>query len=220
MRFYALGVFPRGDADTCADKQEGYNCGDAPACPTCGATVGMLTWLPPFRVLLKLYGKEFGDLAFLVAGNDFLLSLEFYEVYRRCNLTGLSGFEPVEVLRVKSRRKLHSEPPPYFRVNVSYGQTALDLSASGFEWFAPPTCPTCRSADKIRWKGLVLEEGSWTGEDAFRPRGLSGEIMVSHRFKDVCEASGIKNAVFAPAETAGRDFYPGMKDPSELNLPP
>jgi hypothetical protein len=71
----------------------------------------------------------------------------------------------------------------------------------------------------MRWKRLVVEAGTWTGEDAFRPRGLSGTILVSPRFKQVCEQHGIKNADFKPAEQAGHDFYPGLKDPSELNLP-
>ena len=220
MRFYALDKFPRGDADTCAEEELGYNQGDAPACPACGGAVGMLTWLPPYRVLLKLYGTEFGDFAFFSGGNYFLVSSKFHDVYRSHQLTGLLGFDPVEVLQVKSRKRLKSEPPAYFRVSVSYGQAALDLEASGCEWLEEPTCPLCRDGHIVRWKRLILEEGTWSGEDAFRPRGLSGHIIVSERFNDVCEENGIKNAVFTPAETAGHDFYPGMKDPSELDLPP
>jgi hypothetical protein len=220
MRFYALEVFPRGDADTCAEEELGYNQGDAPSCPACGGAVGMLTWLPPFRVLLKLYGKEFGDFAFFSGGDYFLVSQKFCDVYRSHQLAGLSGFDPVEVLQVKSRKRLKSQPPPYFHVNASYGQTALDQVASGCEWLEEPCCQLCREGSIIRWKRLIIEEGTWNGDDIFRPRGFSGEIMVSQRFKDVCDESGIKNAVFTPAETAGHDFYPGMKDPSELNLPP
>ncbi len=69
----------------------------------------------------------------------------------------------------------------------------------------------------MRWQRLILEEGTWTGEDVFRPRGLSGQIMVTQRFKDACEQNGITNAFFTPAEDAGHDFYPGLKDPSELD---
>jgi hypothetical protein len=70
----------------------------------------------------------------------------------------------------------------------------------------------------MRWKGLIVEEGTWHGEDAFSPRGLSA-FMVSERFKAACEQHGITNAVFTPAEESGHDFYPGLKDPSELGLP-
>jgi hypothetical protein len=217
MQFYVLDHFPSGDAETCASKETGYNLGDAPACPACGSAVGMLSWLPPFRVVLKLYGKEFGDFAFMGASNDFLVSQRFRDEYQRQSLTGLTGFDPVEVIRVKSRKKKRPEPPPYLRVGVSYGQPALDMPASGFEWLEPPTCPVCRTGNIIRWKRLVLESGTWTGEDAFRPRGLSGTIMVTERFKHACEEHQIKNAIFTPAEAAGHDFYPGLTDPSELN---
>ena len=125
----------------------------------------------------------------------------------------------MEVIEVKSRKRNLPAPPMYFRVCPNYGQTALDLAASGFEWIEQPTCPVCRTATIVRWKRLVLEEGTWTGEDIFRPRGMSGETMVSQRFKDACEQHAIKNAVFTPAETSGHDFYPGLKDPSELEFP-
>jgi hypothetical protein len=55
---------------------------------------------------------------------------------------------------------------------------------------------------------LVLEPGTWTGDDVFEPRGLA-EIMAPQRFKDACDRHGIKNAEFRPAEEAGHDFYPG-----------
>ncbi len=90
----------------------------------------------------------------------------------------------------------------------NYGGTALDLAASGFEWLEPPTCPVCHKATIVRWKRLIVKDGTWTGEDIFRPRGMSGTSMVSQRFKDACELHGIKNAVFEPAETSGHDFYP------------
>jgi len=211
MQFYELNEHPRGDADTCYSKEEGYNQGDAASCLACGSATSLLTWLPPYRVELKLYGKEFGDLVFIPAGNDFLISQKFRKVYDSNRLTGLSGFDAVEVLNVKTRRKRILPPPNYFRVSANYGQTALDLKASGFEWHEPPKCDHCRSATKIRWQRLIVEEGTWSGEDAFRPRGLSGTVMVTQRFKDACEQNGITNAFFTPAELAGHDFEPWNK---------
>lgn len=211
MQFYALERFPRGDADTCYRKEDGYSVGDVASCPVCGATVSMLTWLPPFRVDLELHGKEFGDIAFAPGADDFLVTQKFRDVYFDHKLSGLSGFDLVEVLGIKSRRKELPTPPAYFRVSVSYGGPALDLMASGFQWHEPPKCIFCREASTIRWRRLVLEEGTWSGEDAFCPRGLSGIDMVSQRFKDVCEQNGITNAFFTPAEAAGHDFEPWNK---------
>jgi hypothetical protein len=211
MNFYELNDHPRGDADTCYSEEKGYNQGDAASCPACGGPVSLLTWLPPYRVVLKLYGKEFGDFVFIPGGDDFLVSQKFREVYVSNRLTGLSGFDAVEVLNVKTRRKRILPPPNYFRVSPNYGQTALDLKASGFEWHEPPKCDYCREATKIRWQRLIVEEGTWSGEDAFRPRGLSGTVMVTQRFKDACEQNGITNAFFTPAELAGHDFEPWNK---------
>jgi hypothetical protein len=207
-RFYALTRQISSGADTTYLAETGFKVGDAQRCPLCGSFISMLAWLSPYRAELHLSGKEFGDLTDIHAG-DVLVSQKFREVYYECGLTGLTGFDPVEVIKVKSRRKLRSRPPMYFRVNAMRGQMALDMDASGFEWVKPPTCSYCRTGIIKRWKRLVLEPGTWTGEDAFVPRGLASQTMVSQRFKDACERHGIKNAIFTPAEEAGHDFYPG-----------
>ena len=219
MQFYVLDKFPRGPADTCMGKAKGYVQGDAPRFSKCGGTVGMLEWLPPFRVEIELYGKEFGDFVFGASSNVLVISLRFKELYHDHGLTGLSGFEPVEVIKIKSRRKKKPDPPPYFRAVVGRSRTAIDLAASGFEWLKPPTCMECRRAHIIRWQRIVIEKGTWTSDDIFIPRGLSATIVVSQRFKDICESNGVTNAIFLPAESYGHDFYPGMKDPSELESP-
>ncbi len=217
MQFYALNKYPRGDADTCAAKPHDAELGDAELCPACGGPVSSLRWLPPFRVDLELYGKQFGDFAFLSGGNDFLVSQKFREVYFSLGLSGLTGFDLVDVRRVKGRKRTKLVPPAYFRVCPTRGEPAMDQVASGCEWIKPPTCPVCRSGVIMRWRRIVVEEGTWTGEDAFRLRGLGGTVMVTQRFKDACEQNGITNAYFTPAEEAGHDFYPGLKDPSELD---
>lgn len=149
-----------------------------------------------------------------------LISLRFRELYHRHGLKGLSGFEPVEVIKVKSRRKKMPDPPPYFRAVVGRGRTAIDVVASGFEWLEGPTCTECRDAHIVRWQRIVIEQETWTGDDIFIARGLSGTFIVSKKFKDVCESNDVTNAIFVPAESYGHDFYPGMKDPSELESPP
>jgi hypothetical protein len=209
MRFYDLDRHPSGIAETCFSKKAGYNQGHADQCAVCGAFTSSLTWLPPYQVEIELYGKQFGDLAFGYGGNDFLVSQRFREVYYQHELTGLVGFDPIEVIKVKnkSRRKLRCTPPLYFRVVAMRGATALDHIASEFQWDRSPTCPACKSGIVRSWKRLLLEPGTWTGEDVFRPKGLGGTIMVTERFKVACEQHGITNAVFTPAEDAGHDFY-------------
>ncbi len=168
----------------------------------------MLAWLPPYHVEIDLYGKDFGDLAF-GPGDSFLVSQRFRQVYYEYSLTGLVGFDPVDVVLIRFKKRLRGlpEPPMYFRVNVMRASAALDWAASGFEWNRPPTCAHCQSGNIKSWKRLVLEAGTWTGEDIFRPRRLEGRIMITQRFKDACEHHRITNAVFTPAEEAGHDFY-------------
>jgi hypothetical protein len=214
MRFYALVKYPSGDAETEFSSHDGNGVGDALRCPRCGSFVSMLTWLPPFRATLTRYGSAWGDFAFMGGADDLLVSQKFRDVYYGYGLTGLRGFEPVEITKITSRRKRKlTEPPAYFRVCADYGQPALDVAASGFEWQDQPTCPVCLSAHIVRWKRLIVSPDTWHGEDAFRARGLPGITIVSQRFKDACELNGMHNAVFLPAEGYSYDFYPWDKTP-------
>jgi hypothetical protein len=217
MQFFDLETFPSGDHDETWYKNElGYLQGEAERCPACGDFVSSLAWLPPCRVYLELPGKNFADFVFAVSGGDVLVSQKFHDIYHARGLSGIKAFDAVTVLGVKSRRRNLSLPPPYYRVIVTRGKPNLDVIASGFEWVTPPTCSHCRSGNFKRWKRLVLEPGSWTGEDIFHPLGLGGTIMVSERFKRACDENGITNAIFTPAEEAGHDSYPWEKPtPSE-----
>ena len=199
MRFYELrtSLTDRwSDACTEAFKAPGTKFGDTLQCATCRRTIGMLRWLPPFRAELEARGSQFGDLAFFGVGDSFLVSQRFRDIYIHHHLTGLEGFEPVEIVRVKRKKKSLGNPPTYLRAAVCRGKTALDLTASGFEWIAPPSCPDCLNGTMRSWKRTIVDESTWTGEDIFIPRGLNA-FIVSERFKDVCESNGVTNAVFA-----------------------
>lgn len=205
--FFELSRYPSGKYLAGMSKAPGYRQGDATKCPKCGAFVSMLAWLPPFRVELELTGEQLGDLIFS-PGNDFLASKRFCEAYQGLKLIGLTGFDPVEVVRIQSRRKSLPEAPPYFRVEPLRTEAALDLMASGCEWVEPPKCDYCRTGQLKRRTRLVLEKGTWSGEDIFCPRGATGRILTTDRFKNACEQHGITNAEFIPAACAGVDFYP------------
>jgi hypothetical protein len=196
-------------AFTEAFQGAGSVCGEAPLCPTCGDGVGALSWLPPFRVELAAVGTEFGDVA-IAGGNNLLVSERFREIYFRNKLRGLSGFEPVEIVRVKRKKKTVGEPPQYLRVAVPYTRTAIDLDASECEWDEPPTCSDCLYGAIRSWRRTIVDESTWTGEDIFIARG-SADFIVTQRFKDVCDANHVSNAVFVPAEESGHDFYAAGK---------
>lgn len=202
------------DADV--ETADPVNLGDAPLCPQCGGAVGMLKWLPPYRVELKLYGQEFGDFI-KCSAYDLLISERFAEAFRAEGLTGLEGFHPVEVVRVRSPKKRAGKSltvPPYRVVSAWYGRAVVDLVLNRVRTLRTPTCPECRSGGINAINGFVLEPGTWSGEDIFRPRGMPGELVVTERFKSFVERHGLTNVVLTPTEQYVWD--PGQLGPAPL----
>ncbi|WP_155893619.1 imm11 family protein [Cystobacter fuscus] len=215
-RFFVLeegGVGSRYDADV--DKAEPVNRADAPRCPRCGGFVGLLKWLPPYRVNLELHGEDLGDFI-ETSAYALLISERFAEAFRAEGLTGLEGFHPVEVLRVRYMRKRPRKPvtvPRYFVVSTCFGPAAVDLAFSRMRISEPPSCPECRMSGVDTIHGFTLEPGTWRGEDIFRPRGLVGDLVVSERFKDFVERHGLTNVRLTPTEQF-------VRDPSNLGPAP
>ncbi|AKJ02800.1 double-CXXCG motif protein [Archangium gephyra] len=204
----------RYDADV--DKAEPVNRGDAPRCPLCGTFIGLLKWLPPYRVELELHGEELGDFI-KSSAYDLLISERFGESFRAEGLTGLEGFHPVEVVRVRRKGKRALKPlsvPRYFVVSPCFGRAAVDLVLNRVRTHRTPTCPECRTGGINAINGFVLEPGTWSGEDVFRPRGMPGEIVVTERFKSFVERHGLTNMVLIPTEQFVWD--PGKRGPAPL----
>lgn len=211
-RFFVLKKVNEGRHDTEFDRVSS-NMGPPMSCPRCGGSVGLLTWLPPYQGELELYGKEFGDLMKGPCGG-LIVTERFAEDFQAEGLTGLSGFHPVEVTRVlkRGRGPKPGPPPRYLFVTPVYGQPALNLERSRLRRIRPVECSWCRNANVDAIDGLFLEEGSWTGEDVFRPRGLWGVIIVSERFKRFAERYAMSHMAFIPMEEYVWDplghFYP------------
>ncbi|MFL5356818.1 hypothetical protein [Archangium sp.] len=162
----------------------------------------MMRWLPPYRVELMLHGEGLGD--FIDApGDDLLVSERFAQAYREEGLTGLEGFHPVEVVRVRRKRRgpKPSQIPQYLAVTACFGRAAVDLARSRIRYAdESPSCDECREATKNAIHGFTLEPGTWRGEDIFRPRGLYGRLVVSERFARFVERHGFTNMTLVPTE--------------------
>jgi hypothetical protein len=216
QRFFVLteGVLgSRHEVDL--EKAEPVNRADAPHCPRCGDIIGLLMWLPPYRVELELHGEELGDFI-RSTGYEVLISERFAESFRAEGLTGLEGFHPVEVVRVRSRKKRARGPltvPRYYVVWPCFGRAAVDLVLNRVRFSKPLSCMECRSTGIDAIHGFVLEPGTWGGEDIFRPRGMQGDIVVSERFKDFVEKHGLTNMLLTPTEQF-------VWDPSQLGPSP
>lgn len=203
MTFYVIEKKPKGGLlekyRTDFEYDESVPTGEAPRCPRCGAPIGMLASLPPYRVDLDTWGDEFGDLAFWL--DDFLVSRRFRDAFTRSGLKGLSSFTPASVLSHTAHGKVCGDPPEYFRVRPSNGPARVDPITSGFEWVNSnhPSCWECLSGPKKHWDRIVIDQQSWTGEDLFYPYGAPGVLVASGRFFQWAQAHCFGNLVMIPA---------------------
>lgn len=183
------------------DTADPTNLGKGVDCPRCGAPIGMLEWLAPYRADLVLHGKEFGDFI-KPPGDDLVVSERFAQAFRDEGLTGLEGFHPVEVLRVRRERRgpKPSNIPRYLVVRPCFGRAAVDLPRSHIRDAQPRGCEECRSMHFKSIYGFSLEPGTWQGEDIFRPRGLFGVLTVSERFERFVARHGFTNLRMTPTE--------------------
>jgi hypothetical protein len=200
-RFYVLNDEMPGLHDTKALAADPVHYGDAPRCARCNAGFAMRTWLQPYRVELELYGQSLGDFV-KGPGNSFLLSERMAKAFQAEGLTGLSGFNPAEVVRVRRRGKgpKPGAVPTYFVVTPSFGRAAVDVTRSRLRYGEPITCEECRSAGLDTVHGFTLEPETWQGEDVFRAWGLPGTDIVSERFAQFVARHGLTNMKLIPAE--------------------
>jgi hypothetical protein len=210
MRFYVLEhpTDPVDDALTEFHAAAGTKRGDAPWCPRCGNPIGMLTRLAPIRAELETFGKRLGDMAFGVS-NDVLVSERFRDAFISSGLSGLSGFLPAQIVKVIARRGRISSPMPnYFFAMPGRSRAAIDDRASGIDYIDKRwSCEECRIGSMKRLRRLVLEPGTWSGEDVFIARGLPGTIVTSERFKEFCERNAFTNCLLIPGERYHFDHY-------------
>jgi hypothetical protein len=213
-RFFELDHEMWGSHDTDFSKAEPANRGPAARCPGCGGIIGMKTWLPPYRGELELHGNALGDFI-RAGGDDMLLSHRMAEAFKAEGLTGLLGFHPVEILRVRMKRKRiePSTPPRYFLVTACFGRGVVDESRSRLRRKGPITCPECRYTSMDSVHGFTLEPGTWQGEDVFLPRGISGSFVVSERFAQFVQRHGFTNIKLTPTQEY-------VWDPLGLGPPP
>jgi hypothetical protein len=201
-RFFVLRDEMHGRYDTQFSHVAPENLGEAPQCPQCGRTIGMLTWLPPHRTELELHGEDFGDFVH-GPGYEFLISERFADSLRPEELTGLLGFHPAEIVRIRgkgNKPKPSLVAPRYFVVSPCFGSGAVDERPSRLRRTRPVTCPECRSGGVNSIHGFALEPGTWQGEDVFRPRGERGTIFVSERFAEFVQRHGLTNMSLTPIE--------------------
>ena len=214
MKFFVLRN-PRGTESSCITDfyiEDPFIQGDAPRCDLCKRYIGGTPWLPPHSAELELWGKVFGDVA-LGSGNDLLISERMKTLVQTDDITGLEGFEPVKIVRVKRRRgRVNQAMPQYYHVSVVRGRAVVDQIKSRLEREPRDVCPECRTGGELkRMERLVIEPGTWSGEDIFIARGLPGTFVVTERFEKLCREHQVLNAFLVAAENFLFDDYPWEK---------
>lgn len=134
-----------------------------------------------------------------MTGDERLVSERFLSLFQARGLTGLEEVGPVEIVRLDARRMV-AAPPRYRCCRVARGRAVVDDAASGLVRARPWACEECRSGGTIEGASrVVLEPGSWSGEDVFKARGLPGKVLVSERFERLCEQEQVTNCALIPA---------------------
>jgi hypothetical protein len=174
--------------------------GDAPRCERCGRFIGGKPWLPPYRAELVLHGSTWGDLAFRVGDEtDILMSAALVAAWDEAGLSGLSGFDPVEITCVRGSRET---PPRYVHVAVDVGGAMIDEARSLLDRSEEVACDRCQYAGVLAAiHGFALQADGWTGADVFTPRGLPGTVVASERFKAWIESQKVTNVRLQATET-------------------
>jgi hypothetical protein len=130
MKFYIIDTPKIGTPEDLlggmrAIKEEGFSTGEAWRCPECNRFLTTLRWLPPYRVELERWGREYGDFADI--GQDMIVSEQFVLAFQDCGLNGFSPFEPVEIVKVIDRGGRPNQPfPRYFTATVTLSPTTVD----------------------------------------------------------------------------------------------
>ena len=179
--------------------------GESARCPACGGLLHNRMWMPPHRVELTAWGPRFGDVAF-GSVDDFLVSARFVDAWAASGLVGLTGFDPVEIVKVSQRTKGGDVlPPAYWRVNTPFSRAAIDEQASGIRWEGGGSiCSECRfrgyGSTIKRLDRVVLETAPRPAEDIFFARGLWGVRIASERFATFCAEHEFLNVKLTSAE--------------------
>lgn len=211
MKFFVLQNPKVGRREAVTDfvPVDGALMGDAPRCPVCDKYIGLRPLIPPVKVELEGWGASWGDIAFGPA-DQILVSDSLKNAFVKASLSGFTRFDPVVVANTRQRRaSISGGPPEYWLGTIVRSRAMLDDSASGLERGDGTVCPECGLAGvNKRLRRVVLKSDTWSSEDVFFARGLPGTILVSERFKSLCETTGLTNCSFVDAEKFGFDHYP------------
>jgi len=182
--------------------------GDAPRCPSCGRYIASKEWMPPYRVRL-VEGTKTKAPADVITGagfGGFIASERFVAALERSNLKGVERWEPVDIQGYSDYDgdPLSSPAAP----NRKFLLAILPTPTTRAKWdgmhpvfkgdlIGCQLCGRHRSVDSYR--GVVVDETSWTGADIFELIGLGGKFIVTEAFAEFIVSGEFTGVPLVPA---------------------
>ncbi len=187
--------------------------GDAPSCQSCGAWLGMKTWLPPYRVRLVKGMKSYapGDVISGPGIGGFIASERFIAEFEHAHLKGVERWEPVSIEGYSNywEKKLKRPAPagtykvailPVPTVRAKWEEMhPRRVPKSELVWVGCAVCGR-RPRDWGFFKGVVVDEESWTGADIFELSNAGGRFVVTEAFVKFVAAGKFLGVPLVPAE--------------------
>jgi hypothetical protein len=172
-----------------------FKVGQPERCPICNGAVSMLELIPPIEVsLTSVFISDFvyGEIS------PFIVSENFKTAYEKAGLNGITLFKEVKIINVKGTKK--PIEAKYYLPHVKRSEARIDENKSMFKRSGEINCNECKRGSIIEsFEGLILVPRTWTGEDIFYAKWLSGTVFLSSAFIRFIENSKLSNARYVEA---------------------
>jgi hypothetical protein len=166
--------------------------GDAPTCAVCSKPIGPRRWIPPYKVRLRSGTRtdKPGDSITGPGFDGFLATTNLQAAYIEASLSGVIDWRPVEIVNWSGS--------PY-RLTVLPDPTArADVARMDIEFSRSPDCSNCQQGTIVGYRGVVVDESTWNGDDIFLLMNL-GLLVVTDRFKTIVDENEFTGLSFEPA---------------------
>jgi len=189
-------------------------------CPECGTRVSKGYWMRPRTV--KLTGRKVPDFIDMLYDRvPFLLSQRAAEKIAASGLKGIKAMEEIEHVEFARKAKVEVPIPKCYHIEIEYSRMTIDHEKSNISYgseYGEVPCRLCRQINRTYdfFRHLVFNPEEYEGYDIFHCYELAGTVILSQRFIDFYESSGLTNLNYKPAEIHGKRlaeyFLDGIED--------
>jgi hypothetical protein len=203
-KFYILGrdiTIPAKFAQS-EHSSDNFKVGDADRCPVCNGAVSMLKLRAPIEI--KFSNSFLGDFVYGEI-SPFIVSEDVLNAFAKTRLIGIEEFIPVVIANGKLKGKqVHTG---YYLPQIARSEARIDEVGSQMVRSGKPICFECRRGTIIdSFERLVLQPNTWSGEDIFYAKWLSGEVFISQAFVEFLKANKFTNAIYTDSRQYRSQF--------------